>query len=161
MNNLAYKTYEHLLEKGYRISAAESCTGGLFAKYITDIPGSASVLDVSIVTYANEAKIKFLGVSEENIKSYGVVSEAVAKEMASGVRKLMNANVGIGITGIAGPGGGTPEKPVGTVWTAIDIDGEIYAEKLSLNGDRETVREATCNAVFERLVSLLEKQKKY
>lgn len=157
MKELANKAYELLLEKGYRISAAESCTGGLFAKYITDIPGSSSVLDVSIVTYANEAKMKYLGVSEENIKSYGVVSETVAKEMASGVRKLMGANVGIGITGIAGPGGGTAEKPVGTVWTAIDINGEIYAGKLSLKGDREAVREATCDAVFERLVSLLKK----
>lgn len=157
MNDLAYKAYELLLEKGYRISAAESCTGGLFVKYITDIPGSSSVLDVSIVTYANEAKMKFLGVSEDNIKSYGVVSEAVAKEMASGVRKLMDANVGVGITGIAGPGGGSAEKPVGTVWTAIDINGEMYAEKLSLKGDRECVREATCNAVFERLTELLKK----
>ncbi len=157
MKESAYKAYKLLLEKGYRISAAESCTGGLFAKYITDIPGSSSVLDVSIVTYANEAKMKFLGVSEENIKSYGVVSEAVAKEMASGVRKLMNANVGIGITGIAGPGGGSSEKPVGTVWTAININGEVNAEKLSLTGDREAVREATCDAVLERLLSLLEK----
>lgn len=157
MKELAYKAYQLLLEKGYRISAAESCTGGLFAKYITDIPGSSSVLDVSIVTYANEAKMKFLGVSEEKITSYGVVSEAVAKEMASGVRKLMGADVGVGITGIAGPGGGSPEKPVGTVWTAIDINGTVYPEKLSLDGDREAVREATCDAVLRKLVSLLEK----
>lgn len=155
MNDLAYKAYQMLLENGYKISAAESCTGGLFSKLITDIPGSSSVLDVSIVTYANEAKMKFLGVSEESIKSYGVVSEAVAKEMAEGVRKLMNADVGVGITGIAGPDGGSPEKPVGTVWTAICLNGRTYAERLSLKGDREGIREAACGAVFEKLISLL------
>lgn len=157
MKDYAYTAYRLLAEKGCKISAAESCTGGLFAKCITDIPGSSQVLDVSIVTYANDAKIKFLGVSEEDIARYGVVSEAVARQMAEGVRGLMNAEVGVGITGIAGPDGGSEQKPVGTVWTAICLCGKTYSEKLSLSGDREEIREATCRLVFEKLAELLKK----
>ncbi|MBS7298719.1 MAG: CinA family protein [Eubacteriales bacterium] len=157
MTDCAAKVVELLIERGLKISAAESCTGGLFTKMITDVAGSSAVLDASVVTYANEAKIKFLGVSESNIIEYGVVSEAVAKEMAKGTTELMGADIGVGITGIAGPGGGSKEKPVGLVWTAVCYKGEIYPCKLQLAGSREDIRMNTCKAVFKNIIELIEK----
>ena len=157
MTEYAERTVSLLIEKNLTISAAESCTGGLFTKLITDVAGSSAVLDASVVTYANDAKIKFLGVSEDNIREFGVVSEAVASEMAAGATKLMGADVGVGITGIAGPGGGSREKPVGLVWTAVCYKGKVYPAKLQLSGDRETVREKTCEAVFKNIIDIIEK----
>ena len=158
MSDYAVKAVELMIDKGLKISAAESCTGGLFTKMITDISGSSAVLDASVVTYANSAKVKFLGVSEESISKYGVVSEAVACEMAKGATELMGADVGVGITGIAGPGGGSIEKPVGLVWTAVCYKGEIYPVKLMLSGDRNEVRTATCNKVFENIIEVIGKE---
>lgn len=156
MIDYAEKTVQLLAEKGFKISAAESCTGGLFTKMITDVPGSSAVLDVSVVTYANAAKMKFLGVSEENITKYGVVSEAVAAEMANGAAKLMNADIGVGITGIAGPGGGSAQKPVGLVWTAVWYKNTIFTYELRLDGNRDEVRNGTCKAVFEKIIEIIE-----
>lgn len=112
-----------LKEKGWTFGAAESCTGGLLAKRITDVPGASDVLRLSMVTYANEAKAQFLGVPEETLRDYGAVSFQTAKAMAEGIRLAAGADLGIGITGVAGPGGGTPEKPVGLVFIAL-CDGE-------------------------------------
>lgn len=155
---VAERAFELLRHHGLKISAAESCTGGLFTKMITDFPGSSAVLDCSIVTYANEAKIKLLGVSEESIKNYGVVSEQVAAEMADGIAGVMNADIGIGITGIAGPDGGTEKKPVGLVWTAIHFNNETIACKLQLSGSRDEIRNKTCEAVFENIITIIEKK---
>ena len=155
MNDLAYKVFCRLREKNLKISAAESCTGGLFTKLITDIPGSSEVLDLSIVTYANAAKVKFLGVSEKSIADYGVVSEEVAVQMARGICDVFGADVGVGITGIAGPGGGTAEKPVGLVWTAVCYEGRVYPKRLLLNGDREAVRAGACAEIFKGLLEIL------
>ena len=146
-----------LTEKGYRISLAESCTGGLCTAKIVDVPDASKVLDASIVTYADEAKVKYLGVKPETIKEHGVVSEPVAMGMAIGVAKNNNAQVGVGISGIAGPTGGTPEKPVGTVCFGFFVNGKT----LSLTehfGDvgRNAVRELSCIKVFTVLEELLE-----
>ncbi len=155
MNQYAYKVFEKLRDKGLKISAAESCTGGLFTKLITDIPGSSSVLDLSIVTYANEAKIKYLGVDENIISEKGVVSEEVAKQMSKGIKEAFGADIGVGITGIAGPGGGSAQKPVGLVWTCVYYNDEYYPLKLLLSGDREEVRLKTCECVFENILKLI------
>ncbi len=113
---------KRLRETSKHIAAAESCTGGYVAKRITNVSGSSEVLDGSIVTYANRIKEQFVNVSRETLTNYGAVSSQTALEMARGVRKLFGADIGISTTGIAGPGGGTPEKPVGTVFTAVSTE---------------------------------------
>ncbi len=133
------------------ISAAESCTGGLFVKMITDLAGSSDILNESIVTYANDAKIKYLGVKEETLAGYGAVSEQTAREMAEGICRQSGADVGVGITGIAGPGGGTPEKPVGLVYTAVCMCGDTEVKELRLNGSREKIRHSVCINVFDMI----------
>ncbi len=148
----AKELVELLKDKNLKISAAESCTGGFFTKLITDVAGSSAVLDGSVVSYANEVKINLLGVSKENIERYGVVSEKVAIEMAEGIACLMKADIGVGITGIAGPGGATDDKPVGLVWTAVFYKGKIIAKKLMLQGGREEIREKTCILVLDDVI---------
>lgn len=138
-----------LIEKNMTIASAESCTGGLFAKYITDIPGSSAILNESYVTYANEAKTKILGVKPETLKSCGAVSEQTAREMADGLYRVSKANVCAVFTGIAGPGGGTKEKPVGLVYTGVCINGKTEVYKLQLSGTREAVRKQACLEVFD------------
>lgn len=122
---------------GKTLATAESCTGGFIAKRITDIAGSSDVFVGTAVTYANEAKIKMLGVKPETLEKWGAVSEAVAIEMADGIRKTLGADVGISTTGIAGPGGGTDEKPVGTVWIAISTERGTRAKLLTLSPQRD------------------------
>ncbi len=121
-----------LKEKGLTISAAESCTGGLFAKTLTDIPGASDIFDRSIVTYSNKAKVEELGVSEKTLEEYGAVSEQTAGEMAAGIAKVSGSDIGISVTGIAGPGGGTDEKPVGLIYTGICYKGETSVQKLMI-----------------------------
>lgn len=145
-----------LINKGYHISCAESCTGGMLTSQIVNIPNASSVLDASIVTYANEAKIKYLGVAADTIDKYGVVSEAVAGEMAVGIAHANNAEVGIGISGIAGPTGGTKEKPVGTVCFGISINNELSTYTVLFgNIGRQIVREKSVDFVFDKLIELL------
>ena len=139
----------HLLDdKGLHISAAESCTGGLFAALITDVPGAADVLNESYVTYANEAKVKILGVKQSTLDAVGAVSRETAHEMAEGLKNRTGADVCVGITGIAGPTGGTKEKPVGLVYAGICINGKTEVIEMHHDGDREDVREKTCLEVF-------------
>jgi len=140
-----------LRQAGKTVAVAESCTGGLIAKRITDRAGSSEVFVGGVIAYANEVKIAELGVSPQDLARHGAVSEAVARQMAGGVADRFGAAAGIGITGIAGPGGGTPEKPVGTVWRAISLDGEVEARLLTFVGDREAIRE---RAAQEALAAL-------
>lgn len=119
-----------LAEKGWTFAAAESCTGGLLAKRITDIPGASQVLRLSMITYANEAKASFLGVPETTLEEYGAVSPQTAGAMAEGIRLAAGAHLGIGITGIAGPGGGTEEKPVGLVYIALCDGKKTWIKKM-------------------------------
>ena len=141
-----------LARAGKRVAVAESCTGGLVAKRMTDPPGSSRVFVGGVVAYANEVKTAQLGVSKEDIAREGAVSETVARGMALGVAERFGVEAGIGVTGIAGPGGGTPEKPVGSVWLAVALDGEVRTHRLSLMGDRGAIRE---RAAQEALASLL------
>ena len=146
-----------LKEKNWHISFAESCTGGLAVARLVGVPDASWVLDVSVVTYANEAKIEYLGVSPKTIKDNGVVSEEVAGEMAEGVAKNNHAEVGVGISGIAGPGGGTDKKPVGMVCFGFYVNGEVqtYTKYFGDMG-RNNVREASVDFVYETLVEYLE-----
>ena len=157
--NIEDRAVELLIKAGYHISFAESCTAGLAAGKLVNVPDASKVLDVSFITYANEAKIKYLGVEEETIKAHGVVSEEVAREMALGVSREAGAEVGVGITGIAGPSGGVPGKPVGTVCFGIAILGEVYIWREEF-GDlgRNVVRDASVKFCYDRLVELLEKK---
>ena len=158
MNNVE-KTVALLMEQGKRISFAESCTGGLLAATLVDVPDASKVLDMSFVTYANEAKIDLVAVSPEPLSAYGAVSEQTAREMASGVARRSGAQIGVSATGIAGPGGGTPEKPVGTVCFGFCLDGETSTCTCHFEGlDRRGVREASVAFVFRTLSVLLQKK---
>ena len=147
----------HMLDnKHLHISAAESCTGGLFVALITDVPGAADVLNESFVTYANSAKEKHLGVKHETLETVGAVSRETAYEMATGLHERTGADVCVGITGIAGPTGGTPEKPVGLVYAGIYINGNTEVIEMHHSGDREDVREKTCYEVFRYIKEQIE-----
>ena len=154
---LEEQVVEKLIEKNLHISFAESCTGGLCCGTIVNVANASKVLDVSFVTYANEAKIKFLGVSADTILSYGVVSEEVAYEMAQGVANAAGSEVGVGITGVAGPGGGTAKKPVGMVCFGFYIDGKVttYACQFGEIG-RNQVRKSSVEFVLSKLLELLD-----
>lgn len=131
------------------ISAAESCTGGLFAALITNVAGASEVINESFVTYADEAKMKLLGVKKETLSRHGAVSRETAREMARGLQERSGADVCVGITGIAGPDGGTKEKPVGLVYAGICMNGKTEVVEMRHEGNREQVREKTCRAVLE------------
>lgn len=155
VNELNEEIVKLLIEKHMKISAAESCTGGLFAALITNVAGASEVLDESFVTYANEAKIRLLGVGEQTLEKYGAVSRETAYEMAQGLFARTGANVSVGITGIAGPGGGTREKPVGLVYAGVCINGDTEVMEMHHSGTREQVREKTCKAVLEHIKNKL------
>lgn len=141
-----------LKEKGWKLCVAESCTGGLFSSMITSVPGASEYFDRGFVTYSNESKVEILGVSREAIETYGAVSDVVAKEMAEGALRRSTAHVSIGITGIAGPTGGSPEKPVGTVYIACSISGkDCVVRRYNFKGSREDIRNASVKAGLELL----------
>lgn len=148
---LARRTGEALLAAGRRVTTAESCTGGWIAKALTDVAGSSSWFGAGLVTYSNEAKRSLLGVRAETLDEYGAVSEETVREMAAGALAASGADIAVAVSGIAGPDGGTPDKPVGTVWLAWAVSGATpvsYAECVHFDGDRETVRRRTvCHAL--------------
>lgn len=154
--DIEYKVVELLIKKGFHITFAESCTAGLAAGRLVNVPDASKVLDVSFVTYANEAKVKYVGVDEGTIERCGVVSEEVAGQMARGAAEAMGAEVGVGISGIAGPTGGTAEKPVGMVCFGICIDGEVstYTKQFG-NIGRNEVRACSVDFIYEKLAELL------
>ncbi len=138
---LATRLGQTLMAKGWKLASAESCTGGWAAQACTAIAGSSSWFERGFVTYSNQAKMELLGVSEAHLVSHGAVSIEVARDMAEGVLRHSPAQAAFAITGIAGPSGGTPEKPVGTVCFAWAVKGrETQVERLILAGDRRTVR---------------------
>ena len=149
---LAQAVVEKYAKCGKTLAIAESCTGGLISKRITDVSGSSQILGYGCVTYANEAKIKLLSVKADTLEKYGAVSEQTATEMAIGVRALSGADVGIATTGIAGPGGGSAEKPVGLVYLGVASEKSVRVLRLMLKGDRDRVRIlASSNALAEAL----------
>ncbi|TIH13731.1 CinA family protein [Marinifilum sp. JC120] len=146
-----------LVEKGWTMSTAESCTGGLVAATLTDFSGSSAWFSGAIVAYSNEVKMAQLHVPEAAIMEHGAVSEPVVRAMAEGVCKTLNVNVGLSLSGIAGPTGGTPDKPVGTVWMGWHVNGKTYAEKFIFSGDRMSVKQQSLQTVLEELHQLLKK----
>jgi len=145
------KIIENLIKKNIKIATAESCTGGLLAKTITDIPGSSAIFDVGLITYSNQSKIKLLDVNPETLEKHGAVSEQVAIEMANGLKKITDCDIAISITGIAGPTGATKNKPIGLVYIAIND--KIH--KCNFQGNRQEIRQQTIDFVFEKLELLL------
>ena len=149
--NLEEVVGELLIEKNITIAAAESCTGGLVSSKLTNIPGISQVFNRAVISYSNEAKMENLGVGAETLQKHGAVSRETAVEMAEGVRRLAKTDIGISITGIAGPGGGTEKKPVGLVYIAL-ADGEsTLCKELRLWGDRNRIRNVTCLHVFDMI----------
>lgn len=144
-----------LRSRGWTLAVAESCTGGLLGARMTERAGASAVFAGGVIVYANEAKVKHVAVPDELLKRDGAVSESVARALASGVAERFGAEVGIGVTGVAGPGGGTDGKSVGTVWIGLAVDGDVDARRWSFAGDRRGVRERSAQAaltwVYRRL----------
>jgi nicotinamide-nucleotide amidase len=152
LETLARRLGERLLARGWMAATAESCTGGWIAKTLTDVAGSSAWFDRGFVTYTNEAKQDLLGVRGETLAAHGAVSEATVREMVAGALARSRAAVAVAVSGIAGPTGGTPDKPVGTVWLAWGGSaGTIRAEHCRFEGDREAVRR---QAVAQALAGL-------
>jgi PncC family amidohydrolase len=145
--------------QGWTISTAESCTGGLISSLFTSIPGSSDYFLGGIIAYSNEIKRSLLSVSPQTLERFGAVSSETVKEMAAGVKKLFKSDVGISISGIAGPGGGTSEKPVGTVAMGVDIPRKIITNIEHLKGERNEIREQAGIEVLKKLRNLLEEIK--
>lgn len=146
--NLEEKIVAKLIENGYRVTTAESCTGGLLAGRLLNVAGASAVYDEGHITYSNEAKERLLGVSHQTLEIYGAVSRQTAGEMATGAARMANAVVGLSTTGIAGPGGGTPEKPVGLVYVGCSINGCVTVKECRFHGNREENRKAAVEAVL-------------
>ena len=144
-----------LLARGWMLASAESCTGGMIAAACTDLAGSSEWFERGFVTYSNEAKSELLGVDPALIAANGAVSEVVARAMAFGAVRHSHAQVGVAVTGVAGPTGGTPQKPVGTVWFGFQVDGQLTSETVRFDGDRAAVRAATVQHALRRLLELL------
>ncbi len=147
-----------LLKKHLTLSTAESCTGGLIAHKITNIPGASRYFLGGVVAYSNEAKMKILGVSSSTLRVHGAVSEECAAEMAIGVARLFNASVGVSTTGIAGPSGGTKEKPVGLVYIGYYLEGESIVQRHLFNGSREEIKNKIATRALETLNEILRKK---
>lgn len=144
-----------LARRGWRVTTAESCTGGWVSQAITSVAGSSAWFDAGYVTYSNQAKQRILGVSAATLAAHGAVSEAVVKEMARGALLAAEANCAIAVSGIAGPGGGSEEKPVGTVWCAWVTNEITLARIFQFEGSREAVRRQSVIAAIEGLLALL------
>lgn len=147
---------QHLISLNIKLVVAESCTGGWIAKVLTDLPGSSNWFDRGFVTYSNQAKQEMIGVAESTLEAFGAVSEETAKEMAVGAIKHSAADVSLSVTGIAGPTGGSSNKPVGLVWFAwANKEGSIASENKIFRGDRNAVREQTVEYALKRLIQNL------
>jgi nicotinamide-nucleotide amidase len=138
-------------QRGATIAVAESCSGGLLGGRLTAIAGSSAVFQGGILAYHNDVKIRELGVTAETLRAFGAVSEETARQMATGVRTRFGTTIGISITGVAGPDGGTLEKPVGTVWVAVDIDGTVEAVRAAMPGDRNEMRYRCTQLALDRV----------
>jgi nicotinamide-nucleotide amidase len=144
-----------MLKNGWMLTTAESCTGGLIAAACTDLAGSSGWFERGFVTYSNAAKTELLGVDAALIAKHGAVSEAVVRAMAAGALAHSNAQVAVAVTGIAGPGGGSADKPVGTVWLGWAWPGGVVTERCQFDGDRAAVRAATVQHALTRLPALI------
>lgn len=154
--DLASVVLELCRARGATIGVAESCTGGLLGSRLTAISGSSDVVRGGVIAYHNDVKRDVLGVDDSVLREHGAVSEPVVVQMARGARSVAAASIGLAITGVAGPTGGTPEKPVGTVWIAVDIDGDVQTQLLKLWGDREEIRQRSAQWTMDFLRRRLE-----
>ena len=155
MNTALPLLAQQLLARHWMMATAESCTGGLIAAACTDLAGSSAWFERGLVTYSNEAKTELLGVPAELIAQHGAVCEAVARAMAAGALARSQAQVAVAVTGVAGPGGGSASKPVGTVWLAWATPQGLWSERQVFAGDRAAVRQATVDHALEQLVQHL------
>ncbi len=143
-----------LQQRQWMLATAESCTGGLIAGACTDLSGSSNWFERGYVSYSNTAKTELLGVEASLIKKHGAVSEETAQAMAAGAVARSRAQVAVAVTGVAGPTGGTPDKPVGLVWFGFALPGSVRTEQMNFPGDRAAVRAATVQHALRRLVEL-------
>ena len=156
---LLNKVSDELKKYQVTVATAESCTGGLLAHTLTNVSGSSEYFDRGMITYSNKAKHDILGVPEEVLKKYGAVSIQVAEAMAQGIRQRASVDYGLATTGIAGPTGGTKDKPVGLVYIAIATKDRIIVKRFLFSGDRLANKESTCTAALELLLELLSQEK--
>jgi PncC family amidohydrolase len=145
-----------LRTRGLKLASAESCTGGLVADHITDIPGCSDYFVGGVVAYAYEAKVALLHVSWDTLRLHGAVSRETVIEMARGVRTALGADLGISVSGIAGPGGGLPDKPIGTTWIGLSARDGDWARKFIWDGDRGANKEASAQAALKFVLDYLE-----
>ncbi|MDC7223564.1 MAG: CinA family protein [Spirochaetales bacterium] len=155
IENLARRAVEKLSAKGMNLSVAESCTGGLIGKTVTDISGSSAVFYGGFILYSNEAKMDLAGVSSDTLRLYGAVSEGTVREMAEGTRQRCKSDFSLAVSGIAGPGGGTEEKPVGTVWVGLAHPLGTEAKMFHFSGNRDSVRHETLKEALFLLIDNL------
>ena len=152
---LLHKVSSLLKEKGLTVATAESCTGGLIAHMLTNVSGSSLYFDRGVVSYSNRAKMELLGVPSQVLEKHGAVSEETAKAMAEGVKLRSGVDVGVSTTGIAGPTGGTKDKPVGLVYIGVSTRDETVVKKFLFKGDRLSNKESACEAALKMLFELL------
>lgn len=145
-----------LRQRGLRLATAESCTGGLIGHLVTNVPGASTYYMGGIIAYAYDAKVRLLNVRWETLERYGAVSKETALEMASGARYALAADIGMSVTGIAGPGGATPQKPVGLTWIALSADRVDEAWQFNWSGDRLSIKQQSAHAVLQMLKEYLE-----
>jgi nicotinamide-nucleotide amidase len=150
------KIGEILRTKALKLATAESCTGGLVSDRLTDIAGSSEYFMGGVVAYAYEAKVKLLGVSWDTLNTVGAVSREVVIQMAEGARSVFDVDIAVSVSGIAGPGGGTPEKPVGSTWIALVTSGGQWTRHFVWNGDREQNKRYSSDAVLQFVLDYLE-----
>ena len=155
-NSLEIQVGRLLLERGLKLVLAESCTGGLLGSRITDVPGSSEYFLGGVVAYAYEAKVDLLGVSWDTLNTKGAVSRETVLEMARGIRNLMKAHIAVSVSGIAGPGGGTSEKPVGTTWIGLVAEDGEWAKIFHFSKDREGNKISAVDAALEFLLDYLQ-----
>ena len=146
---------ELLRQHGLKLATAESCTGGLVADHITNVPGSSDYFIGGVVAYSYEAKVALLHVSWDTLRADGAVSRETVVEMARGVRTALGADIGVSVSGIAGPGGGMPDKPVGTTWISLSANDGDWARRFVWKGDRRTNKEASAQAALQFVLDYL------
>jgi PncC family amidohydrolase len=151
LSEKAHMCVEALRDAGLTIATAESCTGGLVSGWLTAVPGSSYCFHLGVVSYGNQAKRDVLGVKAETLEKFGSVSEQTAREMALGMRKLSHADIAVAITGIAGPDGGSPEKPVGLVFCALASDLGVEIKSFQFSGNRHEIRIHSCREAFKMI----------
>ena len=154
-SSLEEKIVSLLQEKGWKIASAESCSGGMIASRLVNVSGVSDVFEEGYITYSNAAKHKLLGVPKQSLGQYGAVSSQVAGEMALGAARQARARAAIAVTGIAGPGGGTPQKPVGLVYIGCYVDGKVFVTENYFQGSRQEIRTATTQAALSLLLEKL------